>query len=245
MDWTARNEEMLDFYSQFISPGDLVFDVGVNIGNRTKIFLKLRAEVVAIEPQNECIHILKSSFGNNTNLTVIEKVLGASEGEAELMISNAHTISSLSRDWVEAVKSSGRFSDYSWKRKKVVKMTTLDKLIDTYGIPSFAKIDVEGFEHELMKGLSKPIRFISFEFTPEFIDSTFKCITHLESLGDVLFNYSIGESMHLALDTYVTSTEMIRILESYRHDNKLFGDCILPIHMRFSVIGFHSWATRS
>lgn len=222
--WTTHDKEMLDFYSQFISPGELFFDVGANIGNRTKILLKLGAEVVAIEPQDECVNILESVLGKNKHLTVIKKVLGASEGEAELMISNGHTISSLSQDWVEAVKSSGRFSDYSWENKKVVPMTTLDRLIDMYGTPSFVKVDVEGFEHEVMKGLSKPIRFISFEFTPEFIDSTFKCIEHLESLGDVLFNYSIDESMQLALDKYVASKEMIGILNGVRHDTSLFGD---------------------
>ena len=227
--WTAHDQEMLDFYSQFISPGELVFDVGANIGNRTKIFLKLGVEVVAIEPQNECVNILESAFGKNKHLTVIKKVLGASEGEAELLISNAHVLSSLSQDWIEAVKSSDRFADYSradyaWEDKKVVPMTTLDRLVDIYGIPSFAKIDVEGFEHEVIKGLSHPIRFISLEFTPEFIGATFKCIEHLETLGNVLFNYSIGESMQLALDKYVTSKEMMRILDGYRDDNRLFGD---------------------
>lgn len=222
--WTTHVQKTLDFYSQFVSPGKLVFDVGANIGNRTKIFLKLGAEVVAIEPQDACVNILESLFGKNKHFTIIQKVLGASEGEAELMISNANAISSLSQDWVDAVKSSGRFADYSWDSKERVPMTTLDRLIDIYGTPSFVKVDVEGFEYEVMKGLSKPIRFISLEFTPEFIDSTFKCIDHLESLGDVLFNYSIGQSMQqLALDKYVTSNEMIRILDGYRHDNRLFG----------------------
>ena len=69
--------------------------MGANVGNRTKIFLKLGVEVVAIEPQDQCVNILNSLFGKDKQLTIIKKVLGSSVGEAELMICNANTISSL------------------------------------------------------------------------------------------------------------------------------------------------------
>jgi hypothetical protein len=39
-----------DFYRRFIRPGDLVFDVGANVGKRSAVFLDLGATVVAIEP---------------------------------------------------------------------------------------------------------------------------------------------------------------------------------------------------
>lgn len=222
--WTKRDQKMLDFYSQFASHGDLIFDVGANTGNRTKIFLKLGMRVVAIEPQDECVDLLRLGFGKNKNLTIIQKVLGSSEGEAELMICNVNNLSSLSQDWIETVKSSGRFSDYSWENKKLIPMTTLDRLIELYGLPSFIKVDVEGFEHEVLLGLSEPVNFISLEFTPEFADSTFKCMEHLESLGNVLFNFSLGESMRLALDNYVTSKEMCDILDGYKNDINVYGD---------------------
>ena len=222
--WTTHDQEMLEFYSQFMSAGDVCFDVGANIGNRTKIFLKLGAKVVAVEPQKECLRVIRAVYGRNKCLTVIQKVLGASEGEAELMISSANTISSLSYDWIEAVKRSGRFDDYSWEKKQIVNMTTLDSLIATYGIPSFIKIDVEGFEYQVIQGLSQPIRTISLEFTPEFIESIFKCIDYLQSIGNIRLNYSIGENSQLALDKWVNSQEMKKILTSYKDDSTLFGD---------------------
>ncbi len=222
--WTSHDREIFDFYSQFIVPGDLVFDIGANIGNRTKIFLALGANVVAVEPQDDCVNYLKKIYGRSKHLAIFQMVLGAFEGKAELMISNANTISSLSLEWIEAVKSSGRFSGYTWKDKKIVPMTTLDQLIDFYKLPSFIKIDVEGFEHQVMRGLSRQVSNISFEFTPEFIHSSLKCFEHLKTLGNVLFNYSVGESMRLALDNYVTSDEIARILKGFRHDNILFGD---------------------
>ena len=91
--WTAHDQEMFEFYSKFVSRDTLCFDVGTNIGNRVKIFLKLEASVVAVEPQDECVRILRTVYGSNRHLTVVQKALGESEGEGEIMISNANTIS--------------------------------------------------------------------------------------------------------------------------------------------------------
>jgi len=229
--WTAHDQEMLEFYSKFVSRGALCFDVGANIGNRVKIFLKLQANVIAIEPQNECVRILKTVFRSNRNLTIVQKALGELEGEAEIMISNPNTISSISKEWIELVRKSGRFSKYSWNKKRIIPMTTLDKLIEQYGTPSFIKIDVEGFEYQVVKGLSQPVKVLSLEFTPEFIESTFKCIEHLQRLGDIHLNYSMGETMYMALQNWVNPQEMVSILSSFRDDSRIFGD----VYVQFSI----------
>src|SRR5689334_4646326 len=52
--WTKADDERLRFYRQFVGPGDLVFDVGANVGHVTKVFLRAGARVVAIEPQSIC-----------------------------------------------------------------------------------------------------------------------------------------------------------------------------------------------
>jgi FkbM family methyltransferase len=222
--WAYQDQRMLDFYSQFISSGYLCFDVGANIGNRTKIFLKLGAKVVAVEPQDDCVRCLKVSYGRNDNFRIIQKVLGESQGWAELMVCNADTISSMSREWIDSVKKSGRFRNYSWDKTQTVSMTTLDQLIEEYGIPDFTKIDVEGFEYEVLKGLSQPLKVLSLEFTPEFSTSTFKCIEHLQSLGRIQLNYSLGETMQLVLDKWINPKEMVETLKNFGYDNKTFGD---------------------
>ncbi len=222
--WTPQDQRMLDFYSQFISPGDVCFDVGANIGNRTKVFLKLGAKVVAVEPQGDCVKCLKVTYGRKDNFRIIQKVLGESQGQAELMVCDANTISSMSREWIDSVKKSGRFRNYSWDKTQIVLMTTLDKLVEEYGIPAFTKIDVEGFEYEVLKGLSQPLKALSLEFAPEFIASTFKCIEHLQSLGRIQLNYSLGETMRLVLDKWINPKEMIDTLKNFRYDNKSLGD---------------------
>ncbi len=46
-----RSKYCDEFYSQFIRPGDLVFDIGANRGDRTEVFVQMGARVVAAEPQ--------------------------------------------------------------------------------------------------------------------------------------------------------------------------------------------------
>src|SRR5688572_28540682 len=64
-EWTAHDQQMLEFYRQFLAPGELCFDVGANVGNRVKIFLKPGARVVAVEPQRECVRTLRAAFGRD------------------------------------------------------------------------------------------------------------------------------------------------------------------------------------
>ena len=218
-----------DIFSNLISPGDLVFDVGANVGSRTRLFLELGANVISVEPQETCAVVLqelrnKIILAENQSLVVIQKALGESVCETEMIMSNASVLSTLSKEWIEVMTKSGRFNNYSWSESVPVSVTTLDKLIEEHGTPSYVKIDVEGYEYEVLKGLTKPIKYISLEFAPEFLHKTYKCIEYIESLGEVVFNYSLGESMKYNLNAYVTAGEIINILDSYSKDYKIFGD---------------------
>ena len=228
--WTSHDQEMMRFYAQFVSgTSPLCFDVGANIGNRVKIFLALHATVVAIEPQAQCVKMLGKAFSGDPKLEIVQKAVGETEGQAEIVMSDADTISSMSREWIEAVRESGRFPDNDWYKPVVVPMTTLDQLIAEYGRPDFIKIDVEGYEYQVIKGLSQSIPAISFEFTPEYLESTFRCIDHLQGIGDIRLNFSLMESMSLALQEWTGPQAVKEKLASYRDDNRIFGD----VYVRF------------
>jgi FkbM family methyltransferase len=220
--WTDQDQLMLNLYSQFVKSGDICFDIGAHTGSRVKIFLKLGATVVAAEPQNSCMRVLKGYFGNNPKVNLIHKALGQEEGEAEMFISDASPLSSLSTTWLEAVNKSGRFANYKWDKSQVVSVTTLDELTAIFGKPAFIKIDVEGYEYEVIRGLSRPARTLSLEFTPEWLESTINSIEHLSGLGEIQLNYSLGESMKLALKNWVSPEELISTLRTV--DKKEFGD---------------------
>jgi FkbM family methyltransferase len=224
----AAQRRRRSFYSKFIGTGDLVFDVGANAGDRTLLFSDLNATVVAIEPQASCFRVLQQKFGQNQRVKLVNNALGPQEGTAEMMVSDVDVLSSLSPEWIKTVTNSGRFPEVRWERKETVQLTTLDKLIEIHGCPVFIKIDVEGFEYEVLRGLSRAVPAVSFEFTPEYFDSTFACIKHLQSLGSVEFNYSIGESLELA-SSWLTGEAIQQRLRIFSCDHVIFGD----IYARF------------
>lgn len=216
-------QERSNFYARFIKKGDLYFDVGANMGNRTEAFLKLGATVVAIEPQENCLLTLRERFCDNPSFILVDKALAETEGENEFFISNAHTLCSMSPTWIAHVRERNFFEGCTWDNKTVVPTTTLDTLIAAYGRPVFCKIDVEGSEYDVLRGLSQPINVISLEYTMGIIDPTINCIRYLSSLGNVRFNYSEGESMCLALSDWLKRDEIIDIIAKLP-DNVLFGD---------------------
>lgn len=224
----------VQLYSQFIRPGDLCFDIGANVGSRTSIFLSLKARVLAVEPQPGCARQLKERFGTNASFKLEETAVGATKGEVEMWIGSASALSSLSVDWIGAVKSSGRFSQQVWEKKHAVPMTTLDELIHTHGHPSFTKIDVEGYEFEVLKGLNHQLRSLSFEFTPECLNTAFACLDRLDSIGPVEANYSLGESMQLESRSWISTKTLKDKLIGFMNNTRVFGDVYIRSTSRFT-----------
>ena len=231
----VNRKKLLKFYSRFIKKDDLCFDIGANYGRRTEIFLKLGARVVAVEPQDACIQELEKKYGSNKRVILVKKAISDKQGEEELMISDSHTLSSMSKEWINSIKSSDMFfvstQAFSWQKTAKVRVTTLNQLIKEYGKPAFLKIDVEGYEYKVLKSLSEPIKVISFEFTPTqvFILSAINIVKHLASIGEVKFNYSFGESISLVLNEWVGHDEISNILLNLPKKTPISGD----IYARF------------
>ncbi len=223
---TAAKKIRADFYSQFVGKDDLCFDVGANYGNRIAALLDIGCRVVAIEPQHECCKFLKKKY--STSIEIINKGLGEKEGMVEFYKSNVSTLSTFSKDWIQSVQDSGRFRQFQWNEKTIVEMTTLDRLIRQYGTPKFIKIDVEGYELEVLKGLSSAVNYISFEYAvPEQVEKMINCIQHIQSLApgqNIECNYSVGESMSFANPTWLSCADMIELISSAEFVETGFGD---------------------
>lgn len=207
----APLQKRISFYSQFVSKGDISFDIGANVGNRIEPMLHLGAKVVAVEPQENCVTLLKEKFGDR--IVLVQKGVCSETGVRDFYINESHSgISTFSEEFIQKT-SSDRHNDNVWKKPVKMQMTTLDHLIEEYGVPAFIKIDVEGFEVEVLKGLTKPVQCISFEYTfPVLVDNAKKCVEILSQLADYQFNYSISESMELALDNWITGEEMSALI---------------------------------
>ncbi len=219
----------INFYSKFVKNGELCFDIGANIGDKTELFIQLGAIVVAIEPQESCWRILKRRFKNNR--VFIEPVaLDSKKGTRTILIDRSHTLATISQDWINTVRQSGRFSGHKWADKTAVQTTTLDALIDKYGKPVFCKVDVEGAEFEVLQGLSQTIGTISIEFVSERLDASINCIDYLSSLGKAEFNYCLGGSMVFALPDWVDSHQIKSILKTMDNNIENYGDLYARFH---------------
>lgn len=183
-------------YQPFVAPGDLVFDVGAHLGDRTAAFSALGCRVVALEPHPELEPWLRRLTRRRGDVTVLAVAAGAEPGRAELAFSPANpTVSSMSRSWRERVRESNPgFNRVRWTGLRLVEVTTLDQLIARYGRPAFCKIDVEGYEARVLAGLSQPLPGLSVEFVSGALDECRACVDRLESLGEYVFNAVAGES---------------------------------------------------
>jgi len=210
---------VIDLIRNFVEAGQIIFDVGANIGQKADFFIGIGAQVICFEPQPNCVEVLNQKYGNNPQVTIINKGLAEHPGEMQLSISSdLNVLSTFSEKW-----KTGRFAGVNWDREITVEISTLDEMIQLFGCPQFCKIDVEGLEYLVLKGLSQPIPCLSFEFTIEFIDDAKKSIAHLETLGYKLFNLAKGEDSHLALGEWVSSPRLFEsILSSNEH--QLWGD---------------------
>jgi FkbM family methyltransferase len=205
---------MMAFYAGFVGGGDLCFDVGANIGARTDIFVALGARVVCVEPQPRCVSVLTDKYSKNPRVVVVPKGVAAQPGIMPLSLcESAHTIATFCEKW-----KTGRFRDYRWESTMDVPVTTLDALVQKFGVPAFCKIDVEGFEYQVLQGLSCLVPALSFEFTEEFIDDAKLCVEYLGSLGQVEFNYALGEKLDLCLDPWTDGDTVLSDLCSTMDD---------------------------
>lgn len=211
-------------YRDLLPPGALCFDIGANVGSRLASFRRLGCTVVAMEPQSKCFAQLKRAFGADTAVTLRRQAAGAAPGTATMMISDADVLSSLSPEFVTATRASGRFGAATWSAREIVEVVTLDSLIAQYGVPDFIKVDVEGFELEVVRGLTQPVPLIALEWVSETTDNILACIERLTGFGPARFNLSWGESMRLARRDWLDRAALESVLEQFRGDTYLFAD---------------------
>ena len=189
-----HSQQSVEFWRELVQPGDLCFDVGANIGEKTEISLRAGARVVAFEPQPACMSELRARCKQFSQLTTINAAVGRTAEILSLYIDESSLQSSLLPGWEgERVGSLD------------VPVVTLDAAIAKYGVPKYCKIDVEGWELEVLHGLSSRVPLVSFEchLNAKAIQAGQSCVRYLAALGGDQVNIVAEEETSFRLTSWM------------------------------------------
>ena len=185
----------------------LIIDIGANVGTFAKFYQGLypNAQIVCVEPNPDLIPILHGLFKGNDKIKIIDRLAASENGKlVDFTLNENHTLSTASKEW----KQHSRFKSGYYKTIGV-KTVTLDAIIKDCGEPNLIKIDVEGFELEVLRGLTKhPDCKIIFEWTEELFYRTVQCIQYLMTLGYSEFGYTMGDNYAEEPKEYTEFNEM-------------------------------------
>jgi FkbM family methyltransferase len=220
--YRKNNEDFLPdknlYKSIGISSAKLIFDLGANKGHKTDVFQQTGAKVVVLEPDSYCFNVLSTRFQTNKRVVLINKAVSDEVGKEELFVlEEGNVLNTINSKWKSIVEHpvNDRFEmSRTFRRSYSVETLTIDNLIDTYGVPDFIKIDVEGNEWRVLSRLSHPIRILSFEANlPEFLEETLNCMCKLNSLNpEYQYNYVIRNL--LILKDWMNFVEMEHFLKT-------------------------------
>jgi FkbM family methyltransferase len=201
-------------YRQFVRPGDLVFDIGAHVGDRVAAFRRLGARVVAVEPQPALVKTLRLLYRRDPKVTIEAAAVGRQAGFIELSVNlDNPTVSTVSTDFITAAAGAPGWEGQTWPKRLRVPLTAIDALIARHGMPTFIKIDVEGFEAEALAGLGQPVQALSFEFTLIQHDIARACVERCSALGYTRFNAILGESQTFAHSDWIDANAIARWLD--------------------------------
>lgn len=141
----------------------LAFDIGANRGDWTLAALNQGYKVVALEPAPRVFAELVGNFIYNPNVIPLRYAVSGSDYiRVEFFEADEDGLSTLNLDWL-----TDDSMPYAGKPYRTISATTItvDTLAKLYGVPDLIKIDVEGYEWAVFKGLSSKMGMIAFEWT--------------------------------------------------------------------------------
>jgi FkbM family methyltransferase len=226
--WILARDKQIDFYRRLLPElrqGDLIFDVGANEGLKTDLFLRIGARVVAIEPDETNQLILQERFVKfrlaRRPIVIVGKAVSDKNATESMWVDGpGSAVNTLSQKWATTLRGNKARHTYEhcgldFVQRRTVETTTLEELIVVHGRPLFIKIDVEGYELNVIRGLQHAVPYLSFEVNlPEFRPEGLECVALLGGLAvNGKFNYTVDCERGLALERWLDSNEFQGVLE--------------------------------
>jgi FkbM family methyltransferase len=158
-----REFETMQLFSKFIKPGHVVFDVGGHIGYTALYFSKLTGsygKVYVFEPGKNNLYYLEQNVKNKPNIIVVPKGAANIDGKLDFFLENLTGQNNSFVNQYQILKDNANLSNIKPEISRitvdVVKLDTFADSINSY--PDFVKIDVEGFELEVLLGMEKILK---------------------------------------------------------------------------------------
>ena len=86
--------------TKVLNSGDLFFDIGAHLGNKSKQFLDKNLKAIMVEPLPQCVEQLKIKFENRNNVEIIQKAVGKTTGNMTLEVNTKMpTTSTMAKHW--------------------------------------------------------------------------------------------------------------------------------------------------
>ena len=152
-----REEEHVVILCRVLKPGMTVFDVGANIGYYVLIERGLigpQGHLVGIEPSPQNVSLLRRNLalnGADKDVTVFEMAISDQKGERELFMSQQSNLNTF--------HPMGSASSHLDGRLTKVEIETVPGIAARTGLkPDLLRMDVEGHEVEVLKGLLPAVR---------------------------------------------------------------------------------------
>lgn len=137
--------------SGLLSEGDAVLDIGANIGFYALLESRLVGEqgiVYAVEPVSSNIQVLRRCLELNkcTNVETYQLAMGDKDGTITIHVSDQSNLSTIDRE-----------PSVNYIRDEQVGLMTVDTFLRDKKFPKLIRMDVEGYEYEIVKGMRKTL----------------------------------------------------------------------------------------
>lgn len=207
----------------------LAFDIGAYIGDSIQMIRGLGyTDIICFEPAPHNFKALFNTFGNDKDITCIQKAISDKSGKTEMIINpDLPFLNTIEKYWTEDCRHVGYYNK-SNMHKVEIDTISLNEFIESIGrIPDYIKLDAEGHGFKILKNLNYKSSMLSFEWVSEFEEVNNSCLDSLNKLGFNQFIICFMEATPKINDiklNYIECKNQLKEIKNNDIRNELWGN---------------------